>query len=109
MSPQCLQAGGQQKGFCQVSCQQASPAAGRVQVLSGRLQDGQHGGGFAEKTKSAVIGRNMLVVAGPRAEEIAQLIGRGSKPGHTRSRVGVEGIASAVMQITLDQNESERR
>ena len=66
--------------FCQISCQQASLATARVWVLSGRFQDGQQRGDSAKKTKSVVIGGNMLVAAGPRAEEVAQLTVSSAEP-----------------------------
>src|SRR3954451_4372648 len=43
-------------------------------VPSRGSQDGQHRHGAAEELEPAAIGGNVLVVAGVRAEEVAQLI-----------------------------------
>ena len=44
------------------------------------LQDGQHGHAAAEELESAAIGGNMLMVAGARAEEVAQFIVSAAEP-----------------------------
>src|SRR5215211_7133340 len=49
------------------------------------LQDGQHRHGAAEELESAAIGGNVLVVAGTRAEEVAQFIVSATDPSR-RSR-----------------------
>jgi hypothetical protein len=45
-----------------------------------RLQDGQHDHGPPEVEESAAIGGNVLVVAGVRAEEVAQFIVSATEP-----------------------------
>jgi HTH-like domain len=45
------------------------------------LQNGQHGRGPPEVEQSAAIGGNMLMVAGARAEEVAQFIVSPAEPG----------------------------
>src|SRR3954471_4821615 len=45
------------------------------------LQNGQHGRGPPEVKQSASVGGNMLVVAGARAEEVAQFIVSLAEPG----------------------------
>src|SRR5690349_951152 len=45
-----------------------------------RLQDGQHGHGPLEVEESAAIGGNVLVVAGARAEDVAQFIVSATEP-----------------------------
>ena len=45
------------------------------------LQNGQHGRGPPEVEQSAAIGGNVLVVAGARAEEVAQFIVSPAEPG----------------------------
>jgi hypothetical protein len=45
------------------------------------LQDGQHGRGPPEVEQSAAIGGYVLVVAGARAEEVAQFIVSPAEPG----------------------------
>ena len=44
------------------------------------LQDGQHGHAPPEELESAAIGGNMLMVAGARAEEVAQFIVCATEP-----------------------------
>jgi hypothetical protein len=50
-------------------------------VPSRGFQDGQHRHGAAEELESAAIGGNVLVVAGVRAEEVAQFIVSPAEPG----------------------------
>src|SRR4051812_16887685 len=50
-------------------------------VPSRGFQDGQHRHGAAEELESAAIGGNGLVVAGVRAEEVAQFIISPAEPG----------------------------
>ena len=45
------------------------------------MQDGQHGRGPPEELESAAIGGTGLVVAGVRAEEVAQFIVSPAEPG----------------------------
>ena len=45
------------------------------------MQDGQHGRGPPEVEESAAIGGYVLVVAGARAEEVAQFIVCATEPG----------------------------
>ncbi len=49
-------------------------------VPSRGFQDGQHRHGAAEELESAAIGGNVLVVAGARAEEVAQVIVCATEP-----------------------------
>jgi hypothetical protein len=44
------------------------------------LQDGQHGRSPPEVEESAAIGGHMLMVAGARAEDVAQFIVRPAEP-----------------------------
>ena len=50
-------------------------------VPSRGFQDGQHRHGAAEELESAAIGGNVLVVAGARAEEVAEFIVSPTEPG----------------------------
>src|SRR5215203_1427232 len=50
-------------------------------VQSCGFQDGQHRHGAAEELESAAIGGNVLMVAGARAEEVAQFIVSPAEPG----------------------------
>src|SRR4051812_28831313 len=50
-------------------------------VPSRGFQDGQHGHAAAEELESAAIGGNMLMVAGARAEKVAQFIVSPAEPG----------------------------
>src|SRR5829696_3732625 len=50
-------------------------------VPSRGFQDGQHGHGAAEELESAAIGGNMLVMAGARAEEVAEFVVSSAEPG----------------------------
>src|SRR3954454_18029902 len=50
-------------------------------VLSRGLQHAQHGHGAAEELESAAIGGNVLMVAGARAEKVAQFIVSATEPG----------------------------
>jgi hypothetical protein len=45
------------------------------------FQHGQHRHGAAEELESAAIGGNVLVVAGARAEEVAEFIASATEPG----------------------------
>jgi hypothetical protein len=45
------------------------------------LQHAQHGHGAAEELESAAIGGNMLVMAGARAEKVAEFIVSATEPG----------------------------
>jgi hypothetical protein len=45
------------------------------------LQDGQHGRSPPEVEQSAAVGGNMLMVAGARAEEVAQFVVSPAEPG----------------------------
>jgi hypothetical protein len=45
------------------------------------LQDGQHRHGAAEELESAAISGHMLMVAGARAEKVAQFIVSPAEPG----------------------------
>ena len=50
-------------------------------VPSRGFQDGQHGHGAAEELESAAIGGHVLMLAGARAEEVAQFIVSPAEPG----------------------------
>src|SRR5215212_8798903 len=50
-------------------------------VQSRGFQDGQHGRGPPEVEQSPAIGGNVLVVAGVRAEEVAEFIVSPAEPG----------------------------
>src|SRR3954451_15926963 len=50
-------------------------------VLSRSFQDGQHRHGAAEELEPAAIGGNVLVVAGARAEKVAEFIVSPAEPG----------------------------
>src|SRR5215208_5934653 len=50
-------------------------------VQSCGFQDGQHRHGAAEELESAAIGGNVLMVAGARAEKVAQCIVSPAEPG----------------------------
>src|SRR5215203_1256397 len=50
-------------------------------VPSRGFQDGQHRHGAAEELESAAIGGNVLVVAGARAEEVAEFVVSSAEPG----------------------------
>src|SRR3954451_4820770 len=50
-------------------------------VPSRGFQDGQHRHGAAEELEPAAIGGNVLVVAGVRAEEVAEFIVCATEPG----------------------------
>jgi DDE domain len=72
---------------------------------SGRFHDGQHRRGAAERAKSAMIGGNMLVVAGPGTEEVAQLVVSSAEPSRrSRALEAVHGSVSALdaAMILLD-------
>ena len=61
------------------------------------FHDGQHRRGSAEKTKSAMIGGNMLAVAGSEAKEVAQLIVPSAEPSRrARALEAAHGSVSAL-------------
>ena len=49
--------------------------------LPGGFQDGQHGHGSAREAQSAMVGGDVLVVAGTRTQEVAQLVMPSTEPG----------------------------
>src|SRR5215218_8155528 len=57
-----------------LSCDKANPG-------SCGLHDGQHGRGPPEVEQSAAVGGHVLMVAGARAEEVAQFIVCATEPG----------------------------
>lgn len=46
-----------------------------------RFQDGQHGRGAAKGAQPAMVGGDMLVVAGAGSEKVAQLVVTATEPG----------------------------
>ena len=70
------------EGFCQVSCQQVSPVGcGRDDLRLRGLQDAQHRHAPAQEAQAAREGGDVLVAAGARAEEVAQLVVASTEPG----------------------------
>ena len=69
-------------GFCQASRQlgQLWPRR-RGDVRSCGSEDAQHGHGPAKEEQSAAAGGDVLVVAGAKAEEVAQLVVTSAEPG----------------------------
>src|SRR3954447_1576082 len=65
-------------------------------VPSRGFQDGQHRHGAAEEVESAAIGGNVLVVAGARAEKVAEFIVSPAEPGgRSRALEAPHGPVSA--------------
>ena len=67
-------------GFCQGSRQPVSPVLDEADPGSCGLQDGQHGHAAEEELESAAVGGHVLMVAGARAEKVAEFIVSATEP-----------------------------